>query len=368
MKLRIDQAALARGLVQTSRLVTAQNVMPILAGIQMTATATAVILESTDLFNTLTLTLPAEVEEPGRVLMPAAAVTELVTRIATPAIGIQTIERHVRLSYGRNHATVYALGDEPLPEFPVLDREAVMVAFTPDILSQLLAHTHFACARDEARPVLKGIRLEWQDDRLVAIATDGHRLSRVQMPMPDWTGEPLTVIMPVKALSEATRLGDKSEPITMICNGRLAEFRTEHAILKTRLLDGEYPDYQRVFPVDYPVQIDIPLAELRGAVERVQLIASQDANGMIQLAHSPGLLRISATASQVGRVEEKVECVSEGSDMTIPFSGAYVLDALKSLAGERVTMQWSGVQSAMRISNDADPTYEHLVLPLRMLS
>ncbi|PSR32275.1 MAG: DNA polymerase III subunit beta [Sulfobacillus benefaciens] len=370
MRLSTDQFQLSKALDAVSRLVAAQNTLPILGGIQLTATPQGLTVTATDLFSRMTVTLPAYVTEPGAVVLPASTLHDLVHRIPTATMDLQSDNATGKtiIRYGPSRTTIHGFGTEQLPAFPDLPPETAVVTLDPSVLTQIVQQTVFACAKSsDSRPILQGVQMALDPGQVTFVATDGSRLSVVRRPLPQYTGAPVRTVIPEKVMKEGAQLGSGKHPVTLTLAPGFLVWTSEDTVLQSRVLEGEFPDYARVVPQEYPVQIHFSVSDFKGGVERAQLIASRERSNALTLRHQAGSLRIEATAADLGQALEELECVSEGPEMTILFNATFMLEALKALKSDEGVMEWSGVQSAARIRDAADPTYFHVMLPLRQL-
>ncbi len=369
MHFTASQDQLARALSQVSRIIQSQNSMPILGGIQLMATDNTVQLQTTDLFSLLTAEIPAMVLEPGYVVIPGATFSELIHRLPTATVDIEsdTGTGKTVVKYGRSRTTIHGFGTERIPEFPGIEGNSQAAIVPAGVLSELARQILFSCSKDESRPILKGIHMELGAGKLVMVSTDGSRLSHAWVALPDYRGPEIKVILPAKVLLEGSKLAGGQQPVSMSFAPGFVRMATDDAILISRLLDGEYPEYQRVIPQTYPIHIRVPLLELKGSVERAHLIASKDRSNSVRFSHQVGTLQISSSAAEVGQAEEQLDCDSQGQEMEVLFNSTFILDALKSLTGEDLIMELSGVQSAAKLLDADNPQYFHIVLPLRQL-
>ncbi len=369
MHFTASQDQLARALSQVGRIIQTQNSMPILGGIQLIATENTVQLQTTDLFSLITAEIPAMVTQPGYVVLPASTFSELIHRLPTATVDIESEPGTGKtlIKYGRSRATIHGFGVERIPEFPGIESTSVPAVIPPGVLADLSRQILFSCSKEESRPILKGIHTELGAGKLVMVSTDGSRLSHAWVALPDYRGPEIKIILPAKVLLEGSRLSGGQQPVSMSFAPGFVRLATDDVTLVSRLLDGEYPEYQRVIPQSYPVHIRISLSELRGSMERAHLIASKDRSNSVRLAHSVGGLQISASAAEIGKAEEELECDSQGPEMEVLFNSTFILDALKSLTGDDLIMELSGVQSPAKISDADNPQYFHILLPLRQL-
>lgn len=368
MHIYASQEQLSKALSSVARVIMPQNNMAVLAGIQLEARDASLLVSATDLFTTLRSEIPVDVKESGYVVLPAALLTDLVQRIPTATLEIASDNTSGKtvLKYGRNRASLLGFGQDRLPEFQPAQGVRDTLTLGPGLLARLARELLFACAKDETRPILKGISLRLDSGRLVLAATDGSRLSHTWIAVPEYRGEERALVIGTKFLAEAARLTASGEA-EMILASNNVEVRTTSSVIISRVLDGQYPDYQRVIPQDYVLSGRVRVADLRGALERANVLASRDRTSSIRLRHDGGMLEISASAAEYGQALESVEFDGHGPELDMLFNPNYLLDALKSMEGEDAVLEFSGVQSPLRIRDTQNAQYSHIVLPLRQL-
>lgn len=366
----VEQDTLDKALAMVSRVIQPQTALAVLAGIQLDAHDDHITLTATDLFTWLQVTINAQVTRPGTTVLPARILPELVHRIAPGSISIDLSADGTKATvrYGRNYTTIYSYGAERLPECPRLTDATTPFTLDPAEFPRLARQLIFACAKDEARPILKGIAVTLEPGAVHWTASDGSRLSHRTMPLPDYHGPSQQVVMPAKALAEAARVGDHAKAAQVTISSRLIQITIGPLTIVSRLLDGQYPGFQRVMPQDYAIQGYTDLTSLRGAIERANLLASQDRSPAVRLRHHAGQLDILAAAAELGQATESLEFVGDGPDMELLFNPSFLLDALRSLDGSEVWLEFSGIQSPLRIRSADDAQYFHIVLPLRQLT
>lgn len=369
MHFLVDQDQLDHALTLVTRLISAQNVMPILGGVQLTASHDVVAVQATDLFSVMTVHIPADIDEEGIVVLPAETLANLVHRIPTARIDIQAdaATGKAMVRYGRNRTTIHGFGTDTLPEFPPMPDTVNTLVLPPGSLMTIAQQLVFAIGRDESRPILKGIKVEVQPEQAVFVSTDGSRLSYRTITLPEYHGMTGQWVWPAKALMEAARLAGTEHPAQIRFASGFVQVTTEDTILVSRVLEGEYPEYVHIIPQDYVLHVDVELNELRGSIERAALIAREDQDYTLHIHHVPGLLTVEAVAPTVGSVQEYVECRSGGPEMSLIFNATFFMDALKALTDDMVTIDFAGIQSPARIRSAQHPEFFHLILPLRQL-
>ena len=360
---------MAIALNTVTRIIPPQNTLTITTGIQCEATGDQLRFSATDLAHHITVTIPATVDEPGIVVLPAATFHALIRRLPTAVCTFTTSADYhtVTLRYGRNRAALQSFGTETLPDFPVLPPDTAALTLPPDTLPRLTRALLFACATDESRPILKGVSIIRQDDRLIAVATDGSRLSHVILALSrDMTTAPFSAVFALKTLNEAARLNTEN-PLTLQWDANLVAFTTATISLRAQLLAGSYPDYDRVIPTEYGTTCRLALADLRNAVERMQILSDPRVGTPLAVTVRAGTLSLAVESATIGQAQETLDCDTTGPDFAIIFNPAYLTQALKSFDGDEILWEFSGVQAPARLRDPADASYFHIVLPLRQL-
>lgn len=369
MRFSAAQDQTASALQHVIRVIQPQNTMAIVTGVQLEAEEGVLRLSATDLSNHIVAEIPCEVTEPGYVVLPATTFSDLIHRLPTATFELSTEEATGRaiIRYGRNKAAINGFGREMLPEFPGIDTVVMKAIELPaGTLGSLSRQLLFACSKDDARPILKGVYLKLANGRLVMVTTDGSRLSHSWLPIPDYRGPEQSVVISPKILTEGARL-NTSQLLSLTVGEGLIELSTPGITFTGRLLDGQYPDYDRVVPTEYISHCRIPLADARGALERVSLISAKERSTPLRIRIDSGSLEFSTQAAEIGQAEEIIDCPTDGQNLDILFNPGYILDAVKSLDGEDIIIEFSGIQSPAKIRSVDNSSYFHVLLPLRQL-
>lgn len=368
MHIYATQDQLAKAVSTVSRVIQPQNNMAVLAGIQLDARDNHLTLSATDLVTLLQVDIPVEVTTAGSMVLPATLFTELVQRIptATLELDVEPTSGKTIVKYGKNRATLHSFGNERLPAFQNMEGPLDTVTIGAGVFQRLARELLFSCAKDETRPILRGVSLTLDAGRLVLATTDGTRLSHTWIAVPEYRGETRECVVPAKLIAEAARV-TATEDADLTIGSNLIQVKTPHTITVSRLLDGQYPDYQRVIPQQFVVQGRVRVSDFRGALERANLIAQRERISSVRIRHQVGQLDISASAQEFGQTYEAIEFDSHGQELDLIFNPTYLLDALKSFEGEEAVLEFSGVQSPLRLRDTDNAQYSHVVLPLRQL-
>ncbi len=364
MKLHIEQPALAHALKRVGKLAINSNTNTDRIAITADAEAQTLTLRTTDLITEMTATIPAEVNEGGSMLLPAKTMPEWVNRAPESKIQIVVNGKDAVLKSGRTRATLHPI----VGELPSLEAhgEAVATWTTPEKFWMPLTRRHLAVvARDETRPILRGVALTLAEKTATLASTDGSRLARTRVPLETSLSEAKTVVIPAPFMHQ---LADISEPITFTSYERELKATWEGGSLTTRLLEGEYPPVDRVFPSEYVSEFTINTAEIIGAFQRMSLLASKDRTPSVTISIEPGKLQLQAKAAEIGQGEEVWEVTATGQSLEMLFNPDFLLDILRTIRSETVHIEFAGETAPARFTDTSDPNAEVIALPLRKLA
>jgi DNA polymerase-3 subunit beta len=373
VKLKVDRAGFAEAIGWVTRSAGARPSLPALAGVLLVAADDRLTFGSTDLEVTAETAVPATIETPGRVLLSARMLAQLVARFPDAPVQLEDEGDRLRISCGRAKFRVRRLNVEDFPTLPSIAEGAPRATVKTDAFSRLAAQVARAAAGpDDGRPVLAGVRLEAIDGRLVAAATDTFRLATRSVAF-DGT---LTndAIVPARALTEAARSAtEQGEAVTVVLEAGQVSFLFGERRLTSRLIEGSYPDYRSLFPDAHEVDVTIDRAALTEALQRVSVIASAQTNTPVVLAISEGGVDVTASNQEAGDAMESVEAAVNGAPsegMEIAFNPVYLIAGLEAAGTERVRLELrDGLRAAVIRPVGAEDEIDDLVyllMPMRV--
>ena len=377
----IEQAPLASALADLKSVVDARNTVPILANLALVAdpVRSRVSLSGTDMDRRLEIGVDARVETAWSTTLPAHAFAALVAKLPKGCevrLELDSGAHRIRVSAGR---TVVDLPVLPVGDVPVLEglegEDAVEVAPAPDAWLDLQAFVSTAVSTEETRYYLNGIFLHPHKGGLRAVATDGHRLMLAELAVAAGEGgQESGIIVPrqtlplITTLAKAARTADL--PLVMRWSDTRLEVEAGSRRLLSKLIDGDFPDYERVIPKGQLRTLRVDPRELRGAVERVSVVTS-DKSRALTVELEPGEerpLRLSVASPEIGYANEPVAGVLAGSDAPLRtgFNAKYLLDALGVAGGEEVTFGLGEPAQPARLTYAAHPDRLGVLMPLRV--
>jgi len=342
-----------------------RQTMPILANVLINARGDKVSVTATDLevemvaSTALAAEKDGEITVPGRKLLDICKALKEGSEIHLSATGDKTTIRS-----GRSRFTLATL---PAADFPVVENidEKQSITVPQKDLRRLLERTHFSMAHQDVRYYLNGLLLEIGGGVLRAVATDGHRLAMCQIAVDSTDGDSHQVIVPRKGVLELQRLlGDSGEVSIAIGNNHI---RAEVGPIRftSKLIDGRFPEYQRVIPKRTGESIGADREELRHALHRAAILSNEKYRG-VRLELGANLLKIQAHNPEQEEAEEEIEVEYGGSDLEIGFNVNYLVDALGALEGNDASLQISDPSSSCLIWNEGTEGCEYVVMPMRL--
>ncbi len=380
MKLTIERGALLKALGHVQSVVERRNTIPILSNVLLRADSSAdggvLALSATDMDLEIVEQVPSRIERPGRTTAPAHTLYDIVRKLREGAqieIDASGERSAMVLRSGRSTFTLACLPPEDYPVMASGDL-AYNFALTAAELRSLVDRTRFAISTEETRYYLNGIYLHTTKNDEVpvirAVATDGHRLARVEMVMPEGAAGMPGIIVPRKTVIELRKLVDESEDeIQVSLSETKIRFATGEAALTSKLIDGTFPDYDRVIPSNNDKILEVKCKEFAEAVDRVSTISTEKSRA-VKLAIVPGAnggsLAVSATSPENGTAVEEIDATYLAEPIEIGFNSRYLLDITAQIDGEGAQFAMSDSASPTIVRDRADPSALYVLMPMRV--
>jgi len=372
MKLTIERAALLRALGHVQSVVERRNTIPILSNIKLEAKDDRLHLNATDMDLEVAEAVATEIGAPGAITAPAHTLYDIVRKLPEGAqveMDATGGDDRLTLRSGRSRFTLSCL---PTEDFPVMAGGEMPHQFrlAAGELRGLIDRTRFAISTEETRYYLNGIYLHAAErdgiDVLRAVATDGHRLASVEVPLPEGAAGMPGVIVPRKTVGEVRKLIDETAAdIDVAISETKIRFAFDDAVLTSKLIDGTFPDYERVIPSGNDKELDVDRKQFADAVDRVSAISSEKSRA-VKLSLANGTLVLSATSPEHGNATEELEVHYDGDNIEIGFNSRYLLDITQQIEGDsaRLSMADAASPTVMREMGDASALY--VLMPMRV--
>ncbi len=370
MKLSIERGKLLRSLGHVQSVVEKRNTIPILSNVQIEVENGFLALTATDLDLTIVDTTEADISEGGATTVPAHTLFDIVRKMPEGAEVELSLDADQRLALSAGRSR-FALACLPKEDFPVMSAGDLPHRFdvASDQLKRLVDKTRFAISTEETRYYLNGIYLHVSDNgdsTLRAVATDGHRLARMEIPLPDGAKGMPGVIVPRKTVNELRKLIDEFDgDVSVALSETKIQFSFDGAVLTSKLIDGTFPDYSRVIPLGNDKVLEVDCHMFAEAVDRVSTISS-DRTRSVKLNLETDKLVLSVNSPENGTAREEVSAQYAAEAMEIGFNARYLLDILGQVEGDTMNAKLADPSSPTVIQDSADPAALYVLMPMRV--
>jgi DNA polymerase III subunit beta len=369
MRFTISREKLQEGLTAVTATIPAKTTLPVLANILVETTEKGIRLSGTDLDIAVSTEVAADVETAGAITIPAKKLSEIARELPPSPVKIAAVgEQRVTLDCGRAHFKILGLPRDEFPSFPAV-RFNESWRIRSGELQKLISHTSFAVSTEESRPILNGVLWELRPEMMRMVATNGHRLAKMEIPIKTAAAPSSDLIVPPKALEQVRRLFPEDEELEIARGENHLGFRSPFTSVFTRLIEGPYPPYDQVIPRDNNRIAIADRAALASALRRMSVIAS-DQTHRIRLAFNSALVRFSVQTPDLGEATDELPIRFTGDPLDIGFNANYLLEILRYIPTEEVKLTFKAPERAATLEPEgwSDPaTYLCLVMPLRLL-
>ena len=364
------QENLARGLSLVSRAVSSRATLPVLANVLLKTQDGGLRLTATNLEIGISVWVPGKIEVDGTMTVPARLLTDMVAGLPSgERVDLELEKGNTLLIRARSYTT--RLRGIDAEEFPVIPAagERPTTQISQKALRRALGEVTFAAAADETRPILTGVLTQLSGETLTLAAADNYRIAVKTLDLLQ-SVEETSVVIPARSYVELMRiLGDSDEPVDIILAQAKSQviFKVDTTEVVSRLIDGQFPNYQSVLPTSHSTRALVDRDELLKAVRLTALIASSSAN-VVRLGFgeeaNPAAIAVNAKAD-IGDAEGRVEAQLEGDPVTIAFNARYMVEALQNMDGEQLAIELSGPLAPGVLKPVDDPAYVHVIMPVR---
>jgi DNA polymerase-3 subunit beta len=367
MKIELLREELLRPLQGVIGVVERRQTLPILGNVRIEATPSGGVgMTTTDLEVEMTADIPAGGQEPGATTVSARKLLDIFRALPEgAAIRLDEEQGRVRLQAGSSRFALGALAAEEFPRVSEIE-EGAHFEVKREALLDLIGRTSFAMAQQDVRHYLTGLLLEVSDERLRAVATDGHRLALCDaQEAPAIVGEQ-SVIVPRKAIVELERLiGQAEETVALTLSARHARFALGALSLTTKLIDAKFPEYSRVIPTDTGFNALVDREPLREAMARVAILANEKFRG-VRFEIAENTLKLASHNPESEEAEETLSVRYSGERLATAFNASYVRDALSALTSEMVEIGFTNTESSALLREPGSDRCRYVIMPIRL--
>ena len=381
MKFSINRQAFLKNLADVQRAIPSKTTIPILTGIKLVVSQEGITLTGSDSEVSIEIFLPVEheelqlsIHETGSIVLPARFFGEIVKKLPQNTFTLETNDQlQATITAGSAAFTLNGLSAHDYPQLPEVEKDHVLTLPVP-LFRQVILQTSIAVSTAESRPILTGIHMVIANNQLKAVATDSHRLSQriIPLEMPE-TSNALTfeITLPGKTLIELSRIIDGLETIDFAITENQVLFQTETLSFYSRLLEGRYPDTDRLINNQFNTAITVVASDLVAAVDRASLMSHTDKNNIATLSITENRILLTGNSPEIGKVEEEITVENyEGASLDVSFNPDYLKDALRLFGSSEATIQFLEANRPFTLTlkdNHSDIPYSfiQLVTPVR---
>lgn len=367
MRISCTKEQLNHAVQTVQKAIATKTPMPILTGIYLAAFDNKIELQATNYEIGISCTIDAIVEEPGNIVISGRYFQELVRKLPGDTIEIASNleDRTIQITSNQAQFNLLSL---PAEEFPVLKKPTsdTIITVKDNILRELIKKTVFACANDESRPIFTGALLEINQHEINMVATNTHRLA-IKKDHIGHNTDNVKMIIPAKILNELARImiSDIPMDVTIYYQKNQVSFGFDNVYIISRLIEGQFPDYNKVIPANFATSITIDTHSFMDAVERVSLLARDGDYNIIKLAFKNDCVIITSNNPDIGKACETVPTIMQGNEVEIAFNAKYVTDILKNINSEKLIFSLNTPLSPASVKPIDDETYNYIITPVR---
>ncbi|NTV65023.1 MAG: DNA polymerase III subunit beta [Oscillochloris sp.] len=376
MKLTCLQENLKRGLAMVSHAVAGKSTLPVLSNVLLATDGGRLKLAATNLDVGITHWIGAQVQEEGAITVPAKLLADVIGGLPNDRVTLTLDSRTqtVKVECARYTSNIKGIEAEEFPTIPTVSDRAPAVSLSPATLREAIDQVAFAAASDDSRPVLAGVLVRLRDTRLTFAAADGFRLATRVVQLPEPASQPQECIIPARSLVELARIAGDSEgsvSMTITPGGSQVLFHTDNTELVSRLIDGKFPDFERIIPSQYLTRSVLETAELAKAVKLASFFANPSQN-VVKLTIEPGgelgpgRVVISANAAEVGDNTGDIDGMIHGDGGQIALNVKYLADAIAAIKTAQVALETQTPQSPGVFKPVGQEGYIHIVMPMSL--
>ena len=367
MKFTCAKNDLKDALQIANRAVAVKPQTPVLAGVYLRAEGSTLEMQANNFSLGIITKIGVNTEEPGAVVVGGKFFQEIVSQLPgdTVTISFEQGDNFVNIISGASKNTMLAMSAE---DFPKVKSHEVLTSFKirPAALKNLINRTAFACASDDARPIFTGCLFEVNGSSITVAATNTHRIA-IQKDKISGEVEEMSFIVPAATLRDLARMLDSTSEnlVTIDYAGKYIAFIFDNIFMTSRLIEGQYPPYQKVVPESCDMHVKVNVAEMLAAVNRVAVYSKETEYNTIRFIFTQEGLDISSTSPDVGKSEEHVAATLEGADIDISFNVKYISEVLNVLKSENCRIGLNKPLYPIDVREESDDDYIYIVTPVR---
>lgn len=375
MKININRQYFIEQLNHCLKAISPRTTLPILNGIKIDVKDDHMILTGSDSEISIEITIPVEVDneevleihEAGAVVLSGRFFVDIIKKLSGDFVQLETNDAfQTKITASKSEFNLSGNNPDQYPLLPdVSDEESLVISAS--VLKNVINQTNFAVSLSETRPVLTGVHWQFDNDEITFTATDSHRLALRRLTGEQFNNDNSDAIIPGKSLTELNKIiNDTDEEVELHLSQNQVLFSYGNMRFISRLLEGNYPDTSRLFPENFETKVTVNNAEFYHAIDRVSLLAREGGNNVIRMSVNTDSVELSSNSPEVGTVNEDINTENiEGEGLKISFNSKYMMDALKAINNEDVTIEFYGTMRPFTLKSSESDEVVQLILPIR---
>lgn len=378
MKFTINRSAFLNSLADVQRAISSKTTIPILTGVKIIVNDEGLTLTGSDSDISIEAFIPVEDEKnqleimkTGGIILQARFFNEIVRKLPDDKMTIEVLDHFQTLITSASASfTINGLDPNNYPHLPVIDSKESFI-LNVNLFKQVISQTVIATSTHESRPILTGVNIVIENNTLSAVATDSHRLSQRIIPLTmseEQAQQKYKIIIPGKSLIELSKiLEEDAETAEMMITENQVLFKTENLYFYTRLLEGIYPETQRLIPDTSSTSVVFNATSLLGSIERASLLSHEGKNNVVKLSVSKDKVEISGNSPEVGNVQEEINFQSfQGEEIELSFNPDYMKDALRTFGQSDILVKFtSPIRPFVIVPSEDGKEFVQLITPVR---
>lgn len=362
MKISVSLERLKRGLGAMEKIVASKSTLPVLNNILIKAEGNQVLLSATDLEMGINYYLGGRVDQPGSITVPGKVLSNFINSLSEETVILEVKNNILQAKTSKSEASINGISADEFPTIPKVEGREVL-EINGNLLKISINQVGFAASLDESRPILTGVYFVINKNSLKLVATDSYRLAEKIIKID--TQENASFIIPIKTIQELYRILNGSEDVKIMISDNQVVFVLPDIELTSRIIEGEYPDYEQIIPKGFKTKAIINTHELINAVRTASYFTKESANN-VKISFKNNLIDIEATSAQLGNFKSQIEGNIAGEEGEINFNARYLLDALNSINTEEINLELvSKINPGVIKPEGKENNLTYIIMPLR---
>ncbi|WP_191013500.1 DNA polymerase III subunit beta [Treponema zioleckii] len=370
MKFTFDRNSMINEIAIAQEIISSKNILTILSNVLLIAEDNSLTIKATDMKVNFQTKIPVDVQEPGSTTVYCDKLMGILASLPEGEIEFAMQEKDnqviaiIKHSVKKIKFQLKCMSQDKFPEFSSAENVAFFEIPSKDF-KNIIEQTSFAVSTDETRFFMNGVHIEKKENNLVLVATDGRRLAYAAKPILDGVNDfPPAIVYP-KVLNIVAKHAPDEGMISVAIVDKTIFFRFSNYELNAVLIDGQFPNYQRVIPENQPNNFKLDKAEFVSALRRISIMLDKKV-GRIFLNLKPGVLKIFSQESELGDANEEIPCEYAGDEITIAMNYKHIEDPLKVMSAERIAFEFSEALRAVTLRPEPAEDYFHIIMPMQM--